>query len=96
MTCYYCNNIEQLKNEYKKFIVNQKRKKIQILRYNRSYNGQKNNKKSMRYLFIKIKFSNNKKIVILNAMIKNEAIRNFMSQLKIKKLNFSFFIEINI
>ena len=29
-------------------------------------------------------------------MINSEAIRNFMSQLKIQKLNFSFFVEMNV
>ena len=39
---------------------------------------------------------NNKKTIIFDAIINNKTICNFMFQLKIQKLNFSFFIEINI
>ena len=38
-TCYYCNKIKHLKNKCKNFIVDQKTKKIQILRHSRSHNN---------------------------------------------------------
>ena len=47
-------------------------------------------------MFIKIKMLIKIKTMIFDAMINSEATRNFMSQLKIQKLNFSFFVEMNV
>ena len=47
-------------------------------------------------MFIKIKMSIKIETTTFDAIINNETIRNFMSQLKIQKLNFSFFVEMNV
>ena len=56
----------------------------------------KNNKKSLRHILIKIKMSIKMKTTTFDTIMNNKTIRNFMSQLKIQKLNFSFFVEMNV
>ena len=47
-------------------------------------------------MFIKIKMLIKIKTTTFDVMINSEAIRNFILQLKIQKLNFLFFVEINV
>ena len=55
----------------------------------------KSKKKSQRHIFIIVIIQIKQESIFVRTMMNSDATKNFMSQLKIQKLNFLFFVEIN-